>query len=96
MTHATTGTLIDVREIGPGDRHATIFEAFRALGAGRFLEILSDHDPKPLHHQFQAEAPGAFAWAYAQNGPDLWRVRINKLADAHRTGGCCGACGGGS
>ncbi len=94
MTLASTSTRIDVREIAPRERHATIFAAFKALGFGDALEVVSDHDPKPLYYQFQVEAPGNFSWVYAQNGPDVWCVSIQKLARAHSAGECCGVCGG--
>lgn len=92
MTHATASTTLDVRAIAPHDRHATIFAAFRALGLGDALEIVNDHDPKPLYYQFQADAPGNFSWVYRQNGPDVWRVNIHKLARSHSAGECCGVC----
>lgn len=86
---------IDVRAIAPRDRHPLIFSTFRALAAGEALELVNDHDPQPLYHQFQAEMPGRFGWDYLQAGPDVWQVRITKLAG---TGGgsCCGCCGGGA
>ncbi len=80
MTLASASTTIDVREIAPRERHPAIFGAFRALGFGDVLEIVNDHDPKPLYYQLQAEAPGNFSWDYLQSGPEVWRVRIQKLA----------------
>jgi uncharacterized protein (DUF2249 family) len=96
MTLATANTTIDVRVIPPRDRHTTIFRTFRDLDTGAALEIVNDHDPKPLYYQFQAELPGSFEWAYVENGPEVWRVTIRKLARAHGAGGCCGVCGGGA
>jgi len=95
MSLATSDTTIDVRQIAPRDRHATIFSTFERLAPGAALEIVNDHDPKPLHYQFQAERPGTFAWTYLEDGPDVWRVAIQKLAPAPAAGGCCGVCGGG-
>jgi len=45
------------------------------------MELINDHDPK-LHSQLQAEMPGQFGWDCLQSGPDVWRVRIAKLAKA--------------
>jgi uncharacterized protein (DUF2249 family) len=95
MTFTTASTTIDVRDIAPRERHPTLFSAFRALAVGDLLEIVNDHDPKPLHQQFQAEAPGSFSWDYLQSGPALWRVSIKKLTQSRAAGGCCGSCGGG-
>jgi uncharacterized protein (DUF2249 family) len=94
MTQAAADTTLDVRAIAPRDRHTTIFKAFRSLDTGAALEIVNDHDPKPLYYQFQAEMPGRFSWTYAESGPDVWRVAIRKLARPHGDGGCCGVCGG--
>lgn len=95
MTSTTASTTIDVRAIAPNQRHVTIFAAFRALDAGDALEIVSDHDPKPLYLQFEAQMPGDFSWHSLQSGPDVWRVNVRKPARSHAAGGCCGACGGG-
>jgi uncharacterized protein (DUF2249 family) len=93
MALTTYGTKIDVREIAPRERHPLIFNTFRSLGVGETMEIINDHDPKPLFYQFQAELPGRFSWDYLQNGPDTWRVRIAKLGGGQGGGGCGCACG---
>jgi uncharacterized protein (DUF2249 family) len=94
MTLDICSTTIDVREIAPRERHPLIFSTFRNLGAGDGFELVNDHDPKPLYHQFQAEMPGRFAWDYLESGPDVWRVRVTKLGSRHGEGQCCGSCGG--
>jgi len=91
MTLATT---VDVRAIAARERHPLIFSTFRALGAGQAMELVNDHDPKPLYYQFQAELPGRFSWDSLEAGPEVWRVSIRKLAGSHAQGGCCGSCGG--
>ncbi len=90
--------VIDVRQIPPPQRHTTIFGKFDELLPGEALQIVSDHDPRPLHYQFDSRSPGQFKWAYLQAGPDEWRVQISKQekpADAQESS-CCsgGACGG--
>jgi uncharacterized protein (DUF2249 family) len=94
MTLTTYGTKVDVREIAPRDRHPLIFATFRSLGVNETMELVNDHDPKPLYYQFQAELPGQFSWDYLQSGPEVWRVSIAKLAQPHSDGRCCGSCGG--
>jgi uncharacterized protein (DUF2249 family) len=39
---------------------------------------VNDHDPRPLRHQLAAERPDAFEWTYLEEGPDVWRVRIDR------------------
>jgi uncharacterized protein (DUF2249 family) len=94
MTLTAYGTKVDVRDIAPRDRHAAIFSTFRSLGANETMELINDHDPKPLYFQFRAELPGQFGWEYLQSGPAVWRVRITKQPRAHGNGQCCGSCGG--
>jgi len=100
MSFGITQT-IDVRAIIPRERHSLIFSSFDALNEGQAIQLVNDHDPRPLHYQFNSRCPGQFAWTYLQTGPDLWRVQISKLAIASAAempgGSCCsgGACGGG-
>lgn len=72
------GTMIDVREIAPRERHPLIFQTFDELAAGDAFELVNDHDPKPLYYQFMAERPGQLDWDYLEEGPEVWRVRISK------------------
>jgi uncharacterized protein (DUF2249 family) len=90
----TTAATVDVRIIPPRERHPTIFSTFRSLAEGQAMELVNDHDPKPLYYQFQAEMPGRFTWDYLEAGPDTWRVSITRLASAHADDRCCGSCGG--
>ena len=85
---------IDVRTIAPIDRHSLIFASFGKLARGQALELVNDHDPKPLFHQFGARVPGQFAWNYLETGPQTWRVAITRTGEAPARGNCCGSCGG--
>lgn len=86
---------IDVRTIPPRDRHALIFSTFDRLARGQALELVNDHDPRPLHQQFAARVPGQFSWAYLEQGPATWRVAITRTQAAQDGAGtCCGSCGG--
>jgi uncharacterized protein (DUF2249 family) len=89
-----TLTPVDVRALECTDRHALIFSTFGGLAAGQGLELINDHDPKPLRNVFQAQYPGKFGWEYLEQGPRTWRVAITKLAPAQSSGSCCGSCGG--
>lgn len=88
-------TTIDVRQIAPRERHPMIFAAFDRLGASEALELVNDHDPKPLHYQFQAELPGEFVWDTLESGPEVWRVLITRQGTSPAGGACCGCCGKG-
>lgn len=71
---------IDVREMAPRDRHPLIFESFAKLSPGEALRLVNDHDPKPLYYQFMAEHPGEVGWDYIESGPEVWQVRISRIA----------------
>lgn len=91
-----TASRIDVRTIAPRERHPLILSTFDALATGQAMELVNDHDPRPLFYQFSAQMPGQFAWDYLEQGPDTWRVAITrtKARDPHSEGKCCGSCGG--
>lgn len=92
---AQTASRIDVRTIAPRERHPLIFSTFGQLARGQALELVNDHDPRPLYFQFNAEYPGSFEWEYLERGPATWRVAITRTGDAAtRSGTCCGSCGG--
>lgn len=69
---------IDVRQYAPKDKHPMIFKTFDSLKPGEKMELINDHDPRPLQYQFQAELPDKFGWEYLEQGPEVWRVAITK------------------
>lgn len=85
--------MIDVRTLEPYDRHPTLFQAFAALHVGEALQVVNDHDPKPLHQQFELELPGIYAWEYLESGPAIWRVRIEKIVASDKVAQARAGCG---
>ncbi len=77
-----TGEVLDVRLLAPAQRHERIFDTYRTLAPGEAFTLVNDHDPKPLHYQFEAEHAGGFTWDALEAGPEVWRVAIGKPADA--------------
>ncbi|MBX5491395.1 MAG: DUF2249 domain-containing protein [Chloroflexi bacterium] len=69
---------LDVRDVSPRERHPMIFDCFDQLAPGDAMELVNDHDPKPLYYQFLAEYPDMVGWEYLEQGPEVWRVRITK------------------
>jgi uncharacterized protein (DUF2249 family) len=88
MTTTASPTTVDVRNITPRERHPLIFSTFHKLPAGHAMQLVNDHDPKPLFYQFNAELPGQFGWDYLEQGPDTWRVSITKLGGSHQRCTC--------
>jgi uncharacterized protein (DUF2249 family) len=73
-------TVLDVRTEPPIRRHELIFTSFDNLGVGDAIELVNDHDPKPLYYQLEAEQTGKFTWEYLEEGPEAWRVKIGRTA----------------
>ncbi|NLK98470.1 MAG: DUF2249 domain-containing protein [Epulopiscium sp.] len=69
---------VDARIYPPRDKHAVIFETFHNLKSGEKMELLNDHDPRPLHYQMLVEYENQFEWEYLEQGPEVWRVSIGK------------------
>jgi len=71
------------RVINGGDRSAVLschsFSLVRDLAPDDSLQILVDHDPRPLRLQLEARHGARCAWSYLEEGPDVWRVRLRLL-----------------
>ena len=74
--------IVDVRTEIPRIRHELIFTTFADLVPGTAFVLVNDHDPKPLYYQLAAENAGEFTWDYLEEGPEVWQVRIGRLAPA--------------
>ncbi|MDF2941358.1 MAG: hypothetical protein K0S01_216 [Herbinix sp.] len=69
---------VDARIYEPKDKHPVILDTFDSLKPGEKMELINDHDPRPLHYQFIIELPDKFEWKYLEEGPEVWRVSIEK------------------
>ena len=76
--------IIDVREIEPRVRHTVIFQLFEHLDKTGCLQLIADHDPRPLRLQLEAKHGNRFCWTYLEQGPDVWRVRLQYNAPEAR------------
>ena len=70
---------LDLRELHPFERHEKIFQMWDDLKVGETLKLINDHDPKPLHYQFDAEYKGKFEWKFEEEGPKDWIFLIKKI-----------------
>ena len=85
MSIETTGAserVIDVRDIEPRFRHQIIHQLVEHLAPNTSLQLIADHPPKPLRYQLELSFGEQCLWSYLEEGPDVWRVRIVKAADA--------------
>ncbi len=82
---ASTGAgEVDVRNLIPAQCLEKIFVHIYELAFGASFVLVSDHDPKPLLQQLDAEFPSQFFWTYFEDGPSLWRVEIGRREKAAR------------
>ena len=89
MLGPDTVARIDVRAMPPSRRHPTIFGVLVGLSPGGAMQVISDHDPRPLANQIESRWPDQFGWQYLAQGPDVWKVQITRAEST-----CCGGCGG--
>lgn len=74
----TFARIINVPEYPPREKHPTIMKAFDELESGEMIQIVNDHDPRPLQYQFMMERTDQFTWEYLEEGPETWKVAIGK------------------
>lgn len=85
-TEANSERVIKVAEIDPRVRHTIIMQLFANLDAKSSLQLVSDHDPRPLRFQLESLHGSRCDWNYLEQGPDVWRVRLRYVAgsdDSH-------------
>ena len=70
---------VDATQYQPKDKHPVIFDTFFGLQPGEKMQLINDHDPRPLHYQFIMEIKKGFDCEYLEEGPEVWRVAITKL-----------------
>lgn len=68
--------VITVAEIDPRYRHMIISQLFAHLAPGTSLQLVVDHDPRPLRFQLEARYGARCDWTYLERGPDVWRIRL--------------------
>jgi uncharacterized protein (DUF2249 family) len=75
-----TAKTLDLRDVPPPQRHPKIHDAFDDLESGESLELVNDHEPKPLFYEMQAEVDDFDADAYEveQRAPDEFVAKLPK------------------
>ena len=88
-------THFDVRAIPCRVKHAQIIQRWQELPLGAHFVLINDHDPVPLYYQFATIFAGEFTWEHLVAGPDVYQVKISRVAAAKGTvvippinGGC--------
>ena len=71
---------LDLRQVPRPQRHPLVFETFDKLKVDDSMILVNDHDPMPLHMQMENLRPGQLAWEYITRGPDIFRIRVCRIA----------------
>lgn len=73
-------TTLDLRDVPPAERHPKIHDAFENLDSGETLELVNDHEPKPLYYEMQAEVDAFDAEGYEveRRGPAEFVAKLPK------------------
>lgn len=75
----TTEKTLDVRPVEPRNRFETIMGAYHELNPGESFELIVDHDPKCMYYTLLADyGPDAFDFDYLEQGPETWRVAVER------------------
>jgi len=71
---------LDVRDVPPKDRHPRIKTTFAGMDSREVMEIINDHDPKPLFYEMQAEEDAFDADGYEveRRGPEEFVATFPK------------------
>jgi uncharacterized protein (DUF2249 family) len=74
---------LDLRDVPPPERHPKIFEAFSALNPGAVLELVNDHEPRPLYYELREEVPSFDADGYEveKRGPEEFVAKLPKESE---------------
>lgn len=76
----STGEDLDLRQVPRPQRHPLVFARFDGLAVGESFVLVNDHDPMPLHLQMEKLRPDQLAWEYVARGPEIFRIRVRRVA----------------
>lgn len=74
-------TQLDVRSVAPAARFETIMNAYETVPTGGILHLVVDHDPLCMYYTLKVmRGADAFSFHYLEDGPEVWRVAVGRLA----------------
>lgn len=84
---AEFATTLDLRQAELRERHPLPFGSFESLLPGQSLQLINDHDTRPLCDQLRSRCGDTVTWSCLESGPALWRVLVGRKAPD--SGNCC-------
>lgn len=89
-------TVLDLRQYTETAQRRNVTDLLAVLQGGESFTLLNGSDPKRLLESLDVDAAMSLRLEYLEKGPDIWRLKLTKLAgsgDGEKEG-CCGLCGG--
>lgn len=74
-----------IDEIQPEQRKTSVIQQFEEMNIHEAFVLSHNSDPKPLLLAVKAQVGSTFTWLYEENGPENWKVRVEKVADPNFT-----------
>lgn len=71
--------VLDVSDMPLWRRLPSILRALDALAEGSAIDLVVDLDPWPLKDHLEHTRAGRFEWCVMDDGPERWRVRVQRL-----------------
>lgn len=71
-----------VQGLSTCEQHRRLLDAFDVLGDHACLDLVDSQDPQHLFMQLAVARAGQFDWRYLDQGPQQWRVRLQRIAPA--------------
>ncbi|MGH3421051.1 MAG: DUF2249 domain-containing protein, partial [Streptosporangiaceae bacterium] len=78
----TEGPVIDLDVLPSGQVTDAAVDRLLRLRPGEQVELRSGRDPWPVWQRMDDLFPGGYGFAYLQEGPQHWRVRVTRRTDA--------------
>lgn len=71
---------LDARQIPHAIRHGAILGALAQVRQGAAMVLVAPHDPLPLLAQIDEQEGAAVRRSYLQQGPDAWKILLERVS----------------
>lgn len=73
-------TRLDVRDVPHSRRHALVLSTVEALPPGEAVVLVASHAPRPVLAEIGDRFGAQIQAQWLQSGPEVWQVRLERLA----------------
>jgi uncharacterized protein (DUF2249 family) len=71
---------LDVRAVPHSHRHAMVLSTVETLAPGEAVVLVASHPPRPVLAEVDARFHGQVEAQWLQSGPEVWQVRLERVA----------------